>query len=170
MFSYVGWAKSLIVVLVLVLSACTTSSIKNNERIVDNNSNNAATVYFIRPTPIRTRGMADNDIKIEIDKNLAAKLSSGEYIALNIKPGKTEITLRSYTYLTSKPMPEEVFRSAEFDFETGKSYIIHTRFTQEEYRGIYYTPEEIDAIQAKKLLSRLKPHGSLAKAKPIDVL
>lgn len=154
----------------LLLGACTTSSIKKNERIVSDSEKNAATLYFIRPEPLRTRGVADSDINIELDQKLAAKLSAGEYIAVKVKPGKTEVSLWSYTYLTSKPMPEEVHRSAEFIFDAGKNYIIHTRFTQEEFRGIYFTPEEITTAEAKKMLHRLKPHGSLAKANPIDSL
>lgn len=158
-------------VLAYTLVACsTTSSIKSNASIVSNNESDAATIYLMRPEPIRTRGIADNDIRIEIDEQLAAQLSAGEYIAIKVKPGKHKLTIRSQTYITSKPMPEEVLREAELNFYAGEVYMIHAKFTQEEFRGIYFSPREITLSEAKSFVSRLKPHGPLAKSVPIEAL
>ncbi len=157
--------------LILFASACaTTSSIKNHPLVVADSETNAATVYLLRPEPLRTRGIADNDVQVEIDSKIVTMLSAGEYVALKVKPGKVELATRSYTYLTSKPMPEEVLRSAEYTFEAGKKYFILVQFTQEEFRGIYFKPVEINPNEAKKLGTRLKPHGKLAKALPIEAL
>lgn len=161
----------LLIVTFMLGSACTTiSTIKSHPLVLKNNADDAATVYFLRPEPLRTRGIADNDIHVELDDKLAVLLSAGEYVALKVKPGKVNVTLRNHTYLTSKPMPEEVFRSAEFDFKPRQSYLIHAKFTQEEFRGIYFTPREIDLAEAKQFGSRLAPHGKLAKSVPIDSL
>lgn len=167
-----AWLKLIILAFVITtLSACsTTSVIKSNSLIVSNTDTDAATIYFLRPEPTRTRGDADNDIKVELGDSVAVMLSAGEYVALKVKPGKTNVTIRSYTFLTSKPLPEEVHRSTEFNFEKGKIYLIHTEFVQEEFRGIYFRPRAIELANAKEFLHRLKPHGALAKANPIESL
>ena len=130
----------------------------------------AATVYFIRPMPIRTRGIADTNVNIELNDKLVAQLAAGEYIAVKLKPGKININLRSKTFLTSKPMPIDVHRYGEFIFDAGQTYFIQTRFTQEEFRGIYFEPKEITLAEAKGFLKRLKPHGPIASAKPLEKL
>ena len=161
----------IITCLTVLVSACsTTSSIKSHPMVVSDSDANAATVYFVRPEPIRTRGIADTDVKVEIDEKVATLLSAGEYVALKIKPGKVNITLRSLAYVTSKPMPEEVFRSAEFTFDEKQKYVIHTQFTQEEFRGIYFMPKLLEVNEVKSMIPRLKPHGDLAKQLPIDKL
>ena len=157
----------LLIIITLLYACATTSSIKPNNSVLPDDAKNAALVYFIRPEPLRTRGIADNDVRVEINGQLAVLLSAGEYVALKIKPGKTEITLRNQTFLTAKPMPVEVHRSAVLQLEAGKVYYIHTKFTQEEFRGIYFKPVELSAGEAKQLRSRLKPHGNLAKTHPI---
>ena len=167
-----NWINRLIIaVLFVISSACTTSVIvKQNPKFASDTNKNFATVYMIRPTPIRTRGIADNDVHIEFDDVLATSLSAGEYVALKLKPGSTNLIIRSQTYLTSKPMPVDVKRSRLFEFEAGKQYFILAKFDQEEFRGIYFVPVEISLAEAKSMLNRLKPAGQLAKSQPLDSL
>jgi len=161
-----------IALLSLILNACTTSTVvKSHASFAKASDSKYATVYLIRPTPIRTRGIADNDLSIEFgEKQLVSKLSAGEYIAVKIIPDKLDIIIRSITYITSNPLPEEVWRSENFTFEAGKNYFIHTRFTQEEFRGIYFVPEEISLQTAKSYLKRLKPANNIAKKHPLTSL
>ncbi|MDH3325704.1 MAG: DUF2846 domain-containing protein [Gammaproteobacteria bacterium] len=156
-------------ILLLLLSACTTSIIKaNNPQFADANEKDFALVYLMRPTPIRTRGVADNDIKVEFGENqLVSELSAGEYVAFKVKPGKIDIITRSIAFVTARTLPEKVWRARNFDFKTGQTYYILTKFTQEEFRGMYFIPEEISLKEAQAMLIRIKPAGLLAKQKPI---
>jgi len=156
----------------MCLSACTTSVIMpSNPQYANENSNNFATVYVMRPTLQRTRGIADNDLTIEFgEKQLATLLSAGEYVAFKVKPGPLDIITRNETYLTAKPEPTTVWRARNFVFDAGQTYFIEAKFTQEEFRGIYFIPKKIDLKTAKSYLNRIKPAGDLATSKPIAKL
>jgi len=162
-------ASSLLLALVILFSACTTSVIKTeNPMFAAKGAKDYALVYLLRPMPIRTRGVADNDIKVEFGENqLVAKLSAGEYVAFKVKPGSVDIITRSFAFVTAKTLPEKVWRARHFTFEAGKTYYIHTKFTQEEFRGMYFIPTEITKEEARKMLIRIKPAGELAKQLPI---
>ena len=161
----------LLLILVLLLSACTltTSTIMKDPKYASNASD-AVTLYFIRPVPTRTRGISDGNLKIELNDDLVAKLSLGEYVAMKVKPGRKRITVRSLTYLTSNPTPVKVHRFLEFDMEPCKTYLVLTKFDQEGFRGMYFKPVIISVADAKKLLKRLTPHGKLATQHPIESL
>jgi hypothetical protein len=154
------------------ISACTTSVIMtDNPTFAKTNNENHALVYVMRPMEHRTRGIADNDLTIEFGEHqLATLLSAGEYVAFRVQPGPLDIITRNETYLTAKPNPVSVWRSRNFSFESGKTYFIEAKFTQEEFRGIYFIPEEIDLKTAKSYMNRIKPAGELAKTKPITAL
>ena len=153
----------------LSLNACTTSIIKSeNPLFAAAGSSEFALVYIMRPNPIRTRGVADNDIKIEFGEDqLVAELSAGEYVAFKVKPGKIDIITRSIAFVTAKTLPEKVWRARNFDFKAGQTYYIHAKFTQEEFRGMYFIPTKITKEQAQEMLIRIIPAGDLAKQKPI---
>jgi len=165
-----SWVKHLFILLILlVLSACTTSIIKtSNPQFASAGATEFATIYLMRPNPLRTRGVADNDIKVEFGENqLVAELSAGEYAAFKVTPGNMDIIIRSTAYVTSRPLPEKVWRARNFDFAAGKKYYILTKFTQEEFRGMYFVPVEITEKEAQELLIRIKPAGLLAEKLPI---
>jgi len=153
----------------LTLAGCTTSIVKKtNPQFADVGSRDFALVYLVRPTPIRTRGVADNDVTIEFGENqLVSELSSGEYVAFKVKPGKLDIITRSLAYVTTRPLPDRVWRARNFNVQSGKTYYINIKFTQEEFRGMYFIPEEITKKEAQEMLIRLKPAGNLAKKNPI---
>lgn len=164
------WILLLTGILVSLLSACTTSVIKqDNPSFATANDKDYALVYLMRPTPIRTRGVADNDIKVEFgENNLVAELSAGEYVAFKVKPGKIDIITRSIAYVTARTLPEKVWRARNFDFRAGQTYYIHTKFTQEEFRGMYFISEQISKEEAQAMLIRIKPAGELATKNPIS--
>jgi len=154
---------------ILIQSACTTSIIKTSNPNFANASDDYALVYVMRPELQRTRGIADHDLTIEFGEfQVVTLLSSGEYVAFKVKPGKLDIITRNETYLTGKPVPEKVWRARNFIFEKGKKYFIEAKFTQEEWRGIYFVPEEISEETAKSYVKRLKPAGQLAMHTPLD--
>ena len=151
-----------------LLGGCTTSIIKTENPLFAAGSNEFALVYIMRPNPIRTRGVADNDIKIEFGEDqLVAELSAGEYVAFKVKPGKIDIITRSIAFVTAKTLPEKVWRARNFDFKAGQTYYIQAKFTQEEFRGMYFIPTKITKEQAQEMLIRIIPAGDLAKQKPI---
>ena len=156
----------------LFINGCTTSVImKSNPTFAEPTSKDYAYIYMIRPMPIRTRGIADNDVKVEFGADqLAVLLSAGEYAAFKVKPGDLNIIIRSTTYLTTDPVPVEVFRADNFNIEAGRKYFIQTKFIQEEFRGMYFKPVMIDLKTAKDMLIRLKPAGDLAKQRPLENL
>jgi len=156
----------------LLLSGCTTSVIvKSHATFAKPTSKDYATLYLIRPAPLRTRGVADNDVEVEFGADeLAVILSAGEYVAFRVNPGDLNIIVRSTTFLTSNPNPVEVFRADTFEINAGKTYLIQAKFIQEEFRGMYFMPEEIDLKSAKEMLYRLKPAGDFAKQYPIESL
>ena len=167
------WIGAIFVSLsLLVLNGCTTSVIvKSNPTFAKPTSKDYATVYMIRPAPIRTRGVADNDVEVEFGEDqLAVLLSAGEYAAFKINPSDLNIIIRSTTFLTTQPVPVEVFRADSFKITAGKTYLIQAKFIQEEFRGMYFKPVEIDIKTAKEMLNRLKPVGTLAKQRPLENL
>jgi len=156
----------------LLLNGCTTSVIvKSHPSYAKPTSKDYATVYMIRPAPMRTRGVADNDVEVEFgSEQLAVLLSAGEYAGFRVNPGDLNIIVRSTTFLTTNPVPVEVFRADSFEIAAGKTYLIETRFIQEEFRGMYFKPVEIDLKTAKEMLYRLKPAGTFASQHPLESL
>lgn len=157
------WFTGLISISAMLSSACTSTQIVEQHELFVPTTQAHATVYFIRPTLQRTRGVADNDLTIELDKKLALTLSLGEYAAILIKPQKINITFKNLSYLTSDVMPEEVKRSKRFTFESNKTYFILADFQQEEFRGIYFKPVMLAQEKALSLIKKLRPAGNIAR-------
>ena len=167
LFGVIGYG---IIGLSLLLSGCATSVISESHPQFASVHDLHANVYFFRPLNQRTRGVADNDVNVEIGKNLALKLSVGEYALLKLRPGETNVTLRNMTYLTFKVMPEEVWRSRKFNFEANKTYFVQALFKQEEFRGIYFNPVEVEEEEAIKIVSTLKPAGEATMNEPVRAM
>ena len=146
-----------LILLAVVLGGCATSKVMKQHPAYASDSDEHAIVVFFRPNPQRTRGVADNDVMVDIDKQPVMELSAGEYVVVKIKPSQARVTLRNMTYITYKVMPEEVSRARKFTFEANKRYYIQTQLKVEEYRGLYFVPKEVEEAEAKKIISRLKP-------------
>ena len=141
----------------------------SNPQFAKANSKDFAMVYVMRPTLQRTRGIADKDLTIEFGEHqVVTLLSAGEYAAFKVQPGTMDIITRNETYLTGKPDPKTVWRARNFTFDSGKTYFIEAKFTQEEFRGIYFIPEEVDLKTAKSFVNRLKAAGEMAQAHPLS--
>lgn len=152
-----------------LLTACATSVIQPVHPLYASANEEAAKVYFYRPLEQRTRGISDNDIKVEIDGTFMMDLSVGEYVLVNLKPGKDiKITMRNMSFIAAKPMPEEVYRSRKFEFDAGKTYYIEAQLQMEEFRGVYFRPMDVDFDKLKATAKFLKPAGPLAIAKPLS--
>jgi len=153
-----------------LLSACSTTNImRSNPLYIGDPAQDHATVYFLRPPLVRTRGIADTDLKVELDEIPLLQLSRDEYAMVYIKPSETDVILRNLTFLTGKPNPVEVWRARHMIFEAGKTYYVQAHFQQEEFRGIYYVPKMIDEATAKEEAKRMTPAGPLAKKFPLYV-
>lgn len=146
-----------IILVSLTVGGCATSRIVETHTAFATGTEDYAEIVFFRPMPQRTRGIADNDVTVDIDKEPMVELSAGEYVVVKIKPGQARVTLRNMTYITYKVMPEEVKRARKFTFEANKRYYIQTVLKVEEYRGLYFVPREVEETKAKEILSRLKP-------------
>jgi len=158
-----GLFTGLVCISAMLLSACATTQIVEQHKLFVPASEQHATVYFIRPTLQRTRGVADNDLTIELDDELALKLAIGEYAALDIKPKRINVTFKNLSYLTAHVMPEEVKRSKRIIFEPNKTYFILAEFRQEEFRGLYFKPVILEKEKAISLIKTLKPAGKIAQ-------
>lgn len=141
----------------LILGGCATSQVVEQHHLYALSSDEYAQVVFFRPMPRRTRGVADNDVSIDVDKQEMLKLSAGEYAVVRLKPKDVEIKMRNMTYLTYKVMPEEVYRARKFAIEANKTYFIRAQLKVEEYRGYYFVPLEEDEDKGLEIIKHLKP-------------
>jgi len=149
-----------IALLTTLLSGCGATSVNGKHVLLETDEKiAAATVYFIRPFTYRERGVADNPVKIELNRNQIISLGKGEYTMVRIKPVEATITTKNYTMYTNKLMPIEMTRSATMTFDAGQRYFIHIRQVNEEFRGVYYLPELIGLTTAKRMTSDLKSSG-----------
>ncbi len=152
----------------LLLGGCAaTSRIVDSHPLFAGPGEERAVIYFLRPMPQRSRGIADADIARELEQRPVMKLSRGEYARIEIKPVETDVIIRSLSHHPYKAMPEPVWRARHFTFEAGKTYYILARFQQEEFRGVFFIPTAIDEEKARRLARHMTPAGKLARAKPL---
>lgn len=128
-----------------------------------------ANVYFIRPQPYKSKGVADKTIHIEYQNQLLFSIAEGNYTLLRIKPSAGQIKVISETKFTNKLEPIKVWRARHYKFIEGKTYFIHLKRVDEEYRGIFYEPIPVKYQQAKKLAHKTYASGEAGKM-PIDML
>lgn len=135
-----------------------------------------ATVYFIRPKPYKSKGVADKPVRIEFQKELLLVQDEGNYSLLYIKPSKGELVVHSKTLFANQHIPVDVWRAREYKFIEGKTYFIHVRQIDEEFRGVFYEPEPISLREAKELIVTGKGRSGntiatgVARSAPIDKL
>jgi len=154
-----------LVILITSISGCGSTSVNAKHILLETNKETAAaTVYFIRPFTYRERGIADNPVKIELNRKEIILLGKGEYTMVRIKPVEATITTKNYSMFTNKLMPIEMIRSATMTFEAGQNYFIHIKQVNEEFRGVYYLPELIGLKTAKRITSDLKSSGVTSNA------
>ncbi len=126
-------------------------------------------VYFIRPKPYKPKGVADETIRIEFQKEVLLTIDEGSYTLLRIKPSKGQLKVFNETKFINKTHPVEVWRAREYKFIAGKTYFIYLKRINEEFRGIFYDPESVNLEKAKTLSQ--KPRASdEARNAPIEEL
>jgi len=152
-------------ILLMISTGCSLSSAINvsNPKFIKSAAAPHATVYFVRPPLVRTRGVADSNIKIELDEIPLIELGTAEYTVAYLQPGATDIIIRSLSFLTTKPMPVEVWRARRFELEAGETYYIEAQYTEEEFRGTYYVPVLRQRADFQSAAEHIKPIGDLAK-------
>jgi len=155
--------------LVAVLAGCATSINKEHPMIVTQPDVAAANIYFIRPMTYRERGIADNPVVIEFNGMELLKLGKGEYTLLRVRPEKILLKTRNRTLFTNKDEPVEMTRELRMELAPGKTYFIHIRQVNEEFRGVYYVPMPVDLKTAKELILDAGPTLG-GRSAPIDAL
>lgn len=148
-----------------ILSGCGSTTINKKHLLIENNEKiAAASVYFIRPFTYRERGIADNPVKIELNRKLLIELGKGELTLIRLKAADATISTRSFTMFTNKLLPVEVKRNAQMSFIAGETYYIHIRQVNEEFRGVYYLPELVGPKAAKRLADGLNAVGEASSS------
>lgn len=152
----------------LALNACGIA-INNHHPSLQNISEDTGTVkvYFIRPVPAKSKGVADNTLRIDFKNEELLEIAEGYYTLVEIRPDKGEITTHSKTIFTTNTQPIEVARSRFYEFIAGRTYFIHVKRLNEEFRGIYYDPAPVTLSEAKMLVEGLSARGA-ARSEPIE--
>ena len=160
-----------VVIFTFLLNGCGTEIYKDNPALQVEADTLTANVYFIRPTPVKTKPFADNKIRISYNGSDLLEIREGTYTLLKIKPGKGEVTTHSKTLFTGKSQPIDVNRSRLYTFVAGRTYFIYLDRINEEFRGVYYDPKPVDLQTAKTLveLDNLGASG-LARQEPISAI
>jgi hypothetical protein len=168
-----SWALLALLGGLLWLAGCATVNEKHPQlvtgEITAKEAGQVATVYFIRPKPYKSKGIADDPIRIEYQGKLLLKIGEGSYTMVHLKPGKGLVKVFSKTLFTNKAMPIEVWRARHYKFIPGKTYFIYLRQLNEEFRGVFYEPEPVSLRKAKTLLDTARASGA-ARGAPIDKL
>ncbi len=131
-----------------------------------------ANVYFIRPIPTLTytHHFADAPVTIEFQGEKLLKLDEGVYTLLYLKPGKGELKIYNNTLFANQKSGQRVWKERMYRFVAGRTYFIHVKQIDEEFRGIFYEPELVSLQEAKRLVKHLKRIGAAANAHPINKL
>ncbi|HEC18652.1 MAG TPA: hypothetical protein ENI97_04850 [Gammaproteobacteria bacterium] len=165
---------------VILLSGCATVNTQHpmvmNGDITPELKNQLATVYFIRPEAYKTKGVANDTVRITFQGKTLLTLDEGAYTLLYMKPSKGVLRVYSKTQFINSTTPVEVYREREYKFIANKTYFVYVRQINEEFRGVYYDPQPVTLAEAKELIKpgpgrfgSTRPSG-LARSAPIDEL
>lgn len=162
-----GLKSTFMLLFAVALTACSTAkTVKNSYIDEDSEEQYVAKVYFIRTMPLKFKGVADSQIRVDINGEPLLKIDEGAYTMVKIKPTKATVTTHSRTKFTTKFEPIKVSRSREYTFVAGKTYFINLDRVNEEFRGIYYDPAPVTLEKAKILVKGLRAVG-LALKEPV---
>jgi len=162
------WILLAILVINLLTAGCSNPvNYKNPQIQTDGEDSHIAKVYFLRPMPVKYKGIADNKLQVNYNKEELLSINEGQYALVKLKPSKGKITTHSRTKFIGGTEPINVSRDREYRFIAGKTYFIHLQRVDEEFRGIFYDPAPVTFEQARKLSDRLHAVGD-ARDEPID--
>ncbi len=176
------WVKTGAVVIgvVLLLTACAMVNSKHPSVVSDNLTEESkaqlAAVYFIRPKLYKSKGLSDGEVRVEFQGKTLLTQSEGTYTLVYLKPSRGTVKVHSKTLYADQRAAIDVWRSRAYKFIAGKTYFIHVRQIDEEFRGIFYEPQPVDLLEAKRLIvpglgrfGNTSPSGA-ARSMPIDKL
>lgn len=162
------WTLLVILLVNLLIAGCSNPvNYKNPQIQSEGEDAQLAKVYFLRPMPVKYKGIADNKLRIDYNKEKLLTINEGQYALVKLKPSKGKISTHSRTKFIGSSDPINVSRDREYRFIAGKTYFIHLHRVDEEFRGIFYDPAPITFQQALKLSSSLHAVGD-ASDEPID--
>lgn len=166
-------AAMLSVSMAMLLAGCASVN-KTHPRLMPDDISaeqisSVATVYVIRPRLLKSKGVADLPVRIDYQGQPLLTLEEGSYALMYIRPGKGEIKVWSKTRFTNQMDSIDVWRSRQYKFIVGKTYFIHIRQVDEEFRGVFYEPELVNLKQAKVLVESARASG-VARRAPIEKL
>ncbi len=177
----IQWIKVCVMaVSIVLLTACATVNNKHPDvvsgEITAESKKQLATVYFIRPRAYKSKGVADDAVRIEFQGQTLLTQDEGTYTLLYIKPSKGTLKTYSKTLYADQRVPIDVWRERVYKFIAGRTYFIHVRQIDEEFRGVFYEPQPVDLQEAKRLIVPGSGHFSNTRASgaarnaPIDEL
>ena len=163
----------LTLLIIFLLSGCATVNTKHpmviSKEMKPGNPVDFAYAYFIRLKPYKSKGIADEPVRIEYQEKVLLELDEGTYTLLRIKPSKGELKVFNKTAFINNLHPVEVWRAREYKFIKGKTYFIYIKQINEEFRGIFYDPEPVNFEMAKTLAKEPRASGE-ARNSPIEKL
>ena len=156
-----------------ILPGCSTVNNKHpmvvSKEMKPGDPEDFAYAYFIRPKPYKTKGVSDDEVRITFQEEALLTMDEGGYTLLRIKPSKGQLKVFNKTKFINKTHPVEVWRAREYKFIAGKTYFIHVKRINEEFRGIFYDLEPVNLKNAKTLADRPRASGE-ARNMPIEEL
>jgi len=157
---------ALLALIGLLLTACSArTNVHQNQYSPQSASNEPQVqIYFLRPTPPKFKGISDNVIDVEYKGTRLLTVNEGRYALVKLKASDGPITTHSLTMFTNQDQPIKVTRTRHYRFIAGKTYFIHLKRVNEEFRGIFYDPAPINLEQAKVLAKELSPYGEARNA------
>lgn len=170
----------MVIGIAFILAACSTVNTKHPQLmsgdITAEQKAQLATVYFIRPTAYKSKGVANDEVRIEFQGQTLLTQEEGNYTLLYIKPSKGTLKIHSRTKFINDKLPVSVWRARDYKFIAGKTYFIYVHQINEEFRGVFYEPEPVSLREAKELIEpgegrfgSTRPSGA-ARSAPIDKL
>ena len=147
------------VMLAAVLNACAMPLHSDNPMLEHDSHAAFAEVYFIRPRPERTMGMADNPVQIELDKQPFIRLEKGEYVTERLVPGQVYITLNSKTTYGPHRI-KNMTHTDSFSFAAGQTYYVAILPVDGEFRGVYFIAKVVDHDTVQMMAQRAHPRST----------
>ncbi len=176
------WIKTgaLAISLACLLAACSTVNTRHPQvmpgDITAEQKTQLATVYFIRPIAYKSKGVANDAVRITFQGKTLLTQDEGNYTLLYLKPSKGILKIHSETKFINDKAPVAVWRARQYKFIAGRTYFIYVHQINEEFRGVFYEPEPVDLREAKELIvpgkgrfSTTRASGA-ARSAPIDEL
>ena len=168
-----AWRFFPLILIPTLFTACGTVEINKNHPAIQAVTPDTltASVYFIRPRPVKPKGVADKSLLVMYNKKPLLTIEEGSYALIKIKPGQGQVSTHSETRFTNKLDTIKVSRKRQFSFLSGRTYFIHLERIDEEFRGVFYDPKPIGLEEAKSLAQDTDVTArGMARDEPIEAI